>query len=91
VSKKIYVGNLPQSATEIDVSIKFRDFGTVASIRLIEDRTTGENVGYGFVEMGTEREAKRAIEALDGSDYDGWQLTVKTAIAQGTDAPGGRR
>ena len=91
MSTRIYVGNLPQSATEIGISIKFRDYGTVASIRLLEDRSTGQNLGYGFVEMASAREARRAIEALDGSDYDGWLLTVKTANVNGADGRGGRR
>jgi RNA recognition motif-containing protein len=79
LSRKIYVGNLPYSATEIAIGARFGEYGEVTSIKLIADRGTGRSQGYGFVEMGTPAEAKRAIEGLDGSDYDGWQLTVKTA------------
>jgi RNA recognition motif-containing protein len=90
-SKKIYVGNLPHSVTEIAISAKFREYGPVIGVRLIEDRATGRALGYGFIEMGTAADARRAIEALDGSDFEGWQLTVKTALPQGSDDRGARR
>ncbi len=53
MGKKLYVGNLPDSATEQDLSVKFAAFGIVKSIKLITDRVTGQSRGFGFIEMSS--------------------------------------
>ena len=62
VGKKLYVGNLPFSATEGDIAAKFAAAGTVESAKLIIDRDTGRSKGFGFVEMSNDSEARTAIE-----------------------------
>jgi len=79
VGKKLYVGNLPDSATEQDLSDKFAAYGTVKSIKLITDRVTGQSRGFGFIEMASEAEAQAAIDSLNGSDYEGRPMKVNEA------------
>lgn len=78
IMKKIYVGNLPFSATESEVSDLFSQHGTVHSVALIEDRATGRPRGFGFVEMDEEA-ADAAIQALDGTEMGGRNLRVNQA------------
>lgn len=79
MSKKIYVGNLPFSATEDEIREKFEEFGSVMSVNLISDRDTGRPRGFGFVEMESGEEADAAISALDQTDMDGRKLNVNEA------------
>ena len=79
MGKKLYVGNLPDSATEQDLSDKFAAFGTVKSVKLITDRDTGRSRGFGFIEMASEAEAHAAIDSLNGTDYDGRPMKVNEA------------
>ena len=79
MGKRLYVGNLPYSVDEPDLSEKFSAHGTVESTKLITDRNTGRSKGFAFVEMATESEAQAAIEALNGTDYDGRPMTVNEA------------
>ncbi len=79
MGSKLYVGNLPDSATEQDLSDKFAAFGTVKSAKLITDRVTGRNRGFGFIEMASEAEAHAAIDSLNGSDYEGRPMKVNEA------------
>ena len=79
---KIYVGGLPYSASEQQLSDLFTEHGSVASARIITDKLTGQSRGFGFVEMTTESEAKGAIEALNGTQMDGRTLTVNEARPQ---------
>lgn len=82
MGRKLYVGNLPYSATEQELSDKFGACGTVESAKLITDRDTGRSKGFGFVEMGTDAEAQSAIDALNGQDYDGRPMKVNEAKPQ---------
>ncbi|MCY4478013.1 MAG: RNA-binding protein [Gammaproteobacteria bacterium] len=82
MGRKLYVGNLPYSATESSVTEKFAGSGTVESCKLISDRDTGRSKGFGFVEMATDAEAQAAIENLDGTDYDGRPMRVNEARPQ---------
>lgn len=77
--RKVYVGNLPGSATETALLNLIGEHGKVARARIITDRATGRSLGYAFVEMENAGEAERVIEALDGAAYDGWELTVRAA------------
>ena len=79
MGKRLYVGNLPYSIDENNLSEKFSAHGTVESAKVITDRNTGRSKGFGFVEMSTDSEAQAAIEALNGTDYDGRPVTVNEA------------
>ncbi|MBH97293.1 MAG: RNA-binding protein [Rhodospirillaceae bacterium] len=79
MGKRLYVGNLPYSVGESDLESKFAAHGTVESANLIIDRNTGRSKGFAFVEMSTESESQAAIEALNGTDYDGRPMTVNEA------------
>ncbi len=76
--KKIYVGNLPFSATEGEVKELFEQHGSVTSVNLITDRDTGRFRGFGFVEMD-EADADSAIKALNDQDFGGRPLRVNEA------------
>ena len=75
---KLYVGNLPFSATEDAVRTLFSVHGTVEKISLINDRDTGRPRGFAFVEMSS-ADATRAQQALNGQDFDGRALKVNEA------------
>ena len=77
MSKKIYVGNLPFSASDDEIRSLFGEFGTVDSVSLITDRETGRPRGFGFVEMSDG--ADEAIQALHQKDMDGRSLNVNEA------------
>ncbi len=79
MGKKLYVGNLPDSATEQDLSDKFAAYGTVKSVKLITDRDTGRSKVFGFIEMASEVESQAAIDSLNGSDYEGRPMKVNEA------------
>jgi RNA recognition motif-containing protein len=87
MSKRIYVGNLPFSATDDQVRELFAQHGDVMEVSLITDRETGRPRGFGFVEMGDE-EADAAIEAVNGTEMDGRTLRVNVARERGQ-RPGG--
>jgi len=75
---KIYVGNLPFSATEAEVRTLFSEHGTVESVSLPTDRETGRPRGFGFVEM-SQADAARAIQSLNGKELGGRPLRVNEA------------
>src|SRR6201995_6157561 len=75
---KIYVGNLPFSATDEEIRALFAAHGTVESVALPTDRDTGRPRGFGFVEM-SQADASRAIQALNGKDMGGRPLRVNPA------------
>ncbi len=79
MGKKLYVGNLPDSATEQDLSDKFAAYGTVLAVELITDRGTGRTRGFGFIEMMSEAAAQAAIDSLDGTNYEGQSMKVNEA------------
>jgi RNA recognition motif-containing protein len=76
--KKVYVGNLPFTATEAEITELFEKHGTVHSVALITDRETGRPRGFGFVEMDPEA-ADAAIAALNGYEMGGRALNVNEA------------
>jgi len=79
MGKKLYIGNLPYSATDQILSDTFAQCGTVESAKVITDRDTGRSKGFGFVEMSTEAEAQLVITKFNGADYDGRPMTVNEA------------
>jgi RNA recognition motif-containing protein len=82
MGKKLYVGNLPFSATDSSLEQMFSQAGNVESAKIITDRDTGRSKGFGFVEMGSDGEATDAITKFNGQDYDGRAMTVSEARPQ---------
>ena len=79
MGKKLYVGNLPFSATDQALSDTFSQCGTVESAKIIMDRDSGRSKGFGFVEMSSDAEASNAINKFNGADYEGRPMTVNEA------------
>ena len=75
---KLYVGNLPFTATEDSVRALFAQHGAVESLSLVTDRETGSPRGFGFVEMAN-ADATRAMQALNGADFNGRPLRINEA------------
>ena len=75
----IYVGNLPYSATEEDVTGLFAAHGPVERVKIITDRETGRSKGFAFVTLGDQSQLNAAIEALNGYDYQGRALRVNAS------------
>lgn len=75
----IFVGNLNFRSTETGVRQLFEEYGDVSSVRIITDRDTGRSRGFGFVEMPNDEDARAAIDALHGQEYDGRQLNINEA------------
>ena len=82
MSSKIYVGGLPYATTDQQLQEIFSAHGNVESARVITDKFTGRSRGFGFVEMSSSEEAQKAIQALNGTDLDGRNLTVNEARPQ---------
>ena len=92
MGKKLYVGNLPFSATEDSLKEAFLQFGTVESVSIITDRDTGQSKGFGFLELATPQEAASAISKMNGSEMDSRTLKVSEALPQASrDGSGPRR
>ena len=92
MGNKLYVGNLPFSATDDGLREMFTQAGRVESAKIIMDRDTGRSKGFGFVEMSTEQEAADAIKKFNGVDLDGRSLTVNEARPMAPrDSGGGHR
>ncbi|MBP88732.1 MAG: RNA-binding protein [Planctomycetaceae bacterium] len=87
----IYVGNLSYDASEDDLRNAFGEYGTVASVNIIQDRETGRSRGFGFVEMTDDGEGKAAIEALNLQQIAGRAVTVNEARPRSGGGGGGRR
>src|SRR5918992_3925001 len=79
---KLYVGNLPYSVTEERLQQHFGQHGSVVSARIVTDKFSGRSKGFGFVEMGSDAEAERAISALNGTDFEGRNVVVSEARPQ---------
>ena len=75
----IYVGNISYNLTEDQLKDLFTPFGSVESARIITDKFSGKAKGYAFIEMQSEEEGDKAIEALNGSDVEGRKIIVNKA------------
>lgn len=78
-ANKLYVGNLPYSATDSELSQLFGEVGKVESASIINDKFSGRSKGFGFIEMSTAEEAQAAIEKFNGYEMDGRKLIVNVA------------
>ncbi len=76
---KLYVGGLPYETTEDALKDLFSEAGTVTSAVIIIDKISGRSKGFGFVEMSSEEEAKKAIETFNGKDFGGRNIVVDEA------------
>ncbi len=85
---KLFVGNLPFSATEESVRALFAPHGTIESLALINDRDTGRPRGFGFIEMPSS-DASKAMQALNGKDFEGRALKVNEAQSKERNGGGG--
>lgn len=89
MSVRLYVGNLPFSATEEELENLFSQSGVVISTNIVTDRDTGRSRGFAFVEMESSEAANAAIEALNGVDFNGRSLTVNEAKPKESRGPRG--
>lgn len=79
MAKRLFIGNLPYSATEQQLTELFSQAGKVESASIIMNRQTGQSKGFGFVEMENEAEAKEAVSKFNGYSLDGRPLVVSEA------------
>ena len=79
MATNLFVGNLPYTTDSAKLGELFAAAGTVASAKVITDKYSGRSRGFGFVEMATDEEAKKAIEMFNGKDVDGRPLVVNEA------------
>ena len=75
----LYVGNLSYDMSEENLRTEFAEYGEVQSAKIITDKFTGRSRGFGFVEMNSDDEGKKAMEALNGKDFEGRELVVNEA------------
>ena len=87
MAKKLYVGGLSYNTAEATLKETFAAAGTVETATIIMDKMTGRSKGFGFVEMSTDEEAKKAIEMFNGKELDGRALTVNEARPMEPRAP----
>src|SRR6266853_5261061 len=79
MAAKLFVGHLSFAVLENELQDLFAQAGTVVSVNVMQDRITGKGRGFGFVEMGSDQEAQKAIEMFHGKDFQGRNLTVNVA------------
>ena len=87
MARKLYVGGLSYDTTEATLKEAFLAAGTVESATIIIDKMTNRSKGFGFVEMSSDEEAKKAIETLNGKELDGRAITVNEARPMEPRAP----
>lgn len=75
----MYVSNLSFHTKDEELKTLFEQFGAVSSAKVISDRETGQSRGFGFVEMGSDDEAKEAIKGLNGKEIEGRAMSVSVA------------
>jgi RNA recognition motif-containing protein len=90
MSQKLFVGNLGFSVNNDALKTKFAQYGNVTSANVITDRDTGRSKGFGFVEMSNQNEAQDAIQALNGTQYEGRAMNVSEAKPQAPKTGGSR-
>lgn len=79
MATKLYVGKLSFNTTNDSLNALFAQFGTVVSAEVATDRETGRSRGFGFVEMENDADAQKAIETLDGKDFEERTIVVNVA------------
>jgi len=89
MASKLFVGNLPFTATENDLQDHFAQAGSVIAVNIMQDRATGRSRGFAFVEMGSQEDANKAISMFHQKDFQGRALTVNEARPREDRPPGG--
>lgn len=84
MAKNLFVGSLPFAVTEDTLGQLFAQHGQVQSANIIKDKYSGQSRGFGFVEMSTDEEAQKAIQALNGYNLEGRNIIVKEALPKPT-------
>lgn len=79
MSKKLFVGSLPWALNDDSLKNVFEPYGKVVSAKVIKDKVNGRSRGFGFVEMESDSDADKAIQALNESDLNGRKITVTEA------------
>ena len=79
MNNKLFIGNLPYSATEEELKEAFGQAGEVQTVKIVTDRQSGRSKGFGFIEMASEEAANAAIEKLNGAEYAGRTISVGMA------------
>ncbi len=87
---RLYVGNLPYSASTQALTDLFSQAGSVGDVHLPTDRDSGQSRGFGFVEMASDEDAQQAIRQFNGYSFDGRELRVNIAEDRPARAPRGR-
>ena len=82
MGKNLFVGSLPYATTEDSLKEAFSKAGNVESVKIIVDKWSGRSKGFGFVEMASDEEAKKAIEMFNGQEFEGRTLVVNEARPQ---------
>jgi cold-inducible RNA-binding protein len=90
MSTRIYVGNLPYSATNEQLAQLFTQYGEVSEATIVMDRDSGRSKGFGFVQMEDDAAARAAIDALNGTTLDDRTIRVSDAQARPDRSDGGR-
>ena len=90
MATRLFVGNINHNATENDLQDHFGAAGSVLSVNIIQDKFTGKSRGFGFVEMASADEARKAIENFHEKDFQGRALTVNEARPREERPSGGR-
>ena len=91
MNTKLYVGNLSYEVTDEQLTELFSKAGKVVSATVLKDQYSGRSRGFGFVEMGNEEEAKKAIESFNEKDFEGRKMIVNEARPRNTESSQGRR
>ncbi len=87
--KKLFVANLSFRVNDDDLNQAFAEYGEVISAKVIKDNFSGKSRGFGFVEMKEDAEAEKAIQELNGADFDGKVISVSIARPKTDKKPGG--
>lgn len=82
MATKLFVGNLPYSMTSDDLRQAFSKVGAVADANIVSDKMSGRSRGFGFVEMASEEDAKKAVDQLNGTEVEGRKIFVSEARPQ---------
>jgi len=88
---RLFVGNLPYSATEDDLKVAFERFGAVKECHIIIDRESGRSKGYGFIEMSSQDEATNAVAGMNAAELSGRNIAVSEARPRAEKTGGSQR